>query len=124
MPCAHIHSPSSGCSPAYADLIQATSRAAAAATAAVLPGSLLLAQIMISGQVFAGHEAFTTALAVKKVSVSFGTNLVRGMLCNWLVCMAIWQANAAQDIAGKVLGVFLPVSAFVTGGFEHCVANM
>ena len=90
----------------------------------LFPGSLFLAQLMISGHVFTGREAFTTALAVKKVSLSFGATLTKGMLCNWLVCMAVYQAQAAQDISGKILGIFLPASAFVTGGFEHCVANM
>jgi hypothetical protein len=49
---------------------------------------------------------------------------VRGILCNWLVCLAVWQANAAQDIISKAVAVWLPISAFVAMGFEHCIANM
>ena len=50
--------------------------------------------------------------------------MTRGMLCNWLVCIAVWQANAASTLGGKAIGVWLPISAFVTMGLEHCVANM
>jgi hypothetical protein len=46
-----------------------------------------------------------------------------GILCNWLVCLAVFLANAAQDISGKAVAIFLPVSAFVAMGFEHCIAN-
>ena len=46
------------------------------------------------------------------------------MLCNWLVCIAVWQATAAQTLGGKAIGVWLPISAFVAMGLEHCVANM
>ena len=90
----------------------------------VSSGALLLGQMMIWGEVFHGREEFTIELAHKKTSYAFGTVLTRGILCNWLVCMAIWQANAAQDIGGKVLAIFLPISAFVSMGFEHCIANM
>ena len=50
--------------------------------------------------------------------------MTRGMLCNWLVCIAVWQANAASTLGGKAIGVWLPISAFVTMGLEHSVANM
>ncbi len=50
--------------------------------------------------------------------------MTRGMLCNWLVCIAVWQANAATTLGGKAIGVWLPISAFVSMGLEHCVANM
>lgn len=50
--------------------------------------------------------------------------MTRGMLCNWLVCIAVWQANAANTLGGKAIGVWLPISAFVSMGLEHCVANM
>lgn len=49
---------------------------------------------------------------------------MRGILCNWLVCLAVLMAFAAKDIAGKILGIFFPIMAFVSSGFEHCIANM
>lgn len=85
---------------------------------------MLLVGLMLGGDVFLHREAFTIELAVKKTSYSFGATLTKGILCNWLVCMAVWQGNAAQDVTGKLLGIWFPISAFVTMGFEHCIANM
>lgn len=48
----------------------------------------------------------------------------RAVGCNWLVCLAVLQAMAAKDIAGKIFGIFFPIMAFVAAGFEHVVANM
>jgi formate/nitrite transporter len=87
-------------------------------------GALLLGQLMLWGEVFHDREGFTIELALKKTHYPFGATLVKGILCNWLVCIAVWQANASQDIASKVLAIWLPISAFVAMGFEHCVANM
>lgn len=50
--------------------------------------------------------------------------LVRAILCNWLVCIAIWLANGGNTLTQKAIGVFLPISAFVAIGLEHCIANM
>jgi formate transporter len=49
---------------------------------------------------------------------------LRAVGCNWLVCLAVWMAFAAEDIAGKVLAIFFPIMAFVALGFDHVVANM
>jgi formate transporter len=49
---------------------------------------------------------------------------LRAVGCNWLVCLAVWMAMAAEDIAGKVLAIFFPIMAFVAMGFDHVVANM
>jgi formate transporter len=49
---------------------------------------------------------------------------LRGVGCNWLVCLAVWMALAAEDIGGKVLAIFFPIMAFVAIGFDHVVANM
>jgi formate/nitrite transporter len=49
---------------------------------------------------------------------------LRAMGCNWLVCLAVWMALGADDIAGKVLAIFFPIMAFVAIGFDHVVANM
>jgi formate/nitrite transporter len=63
-------------------------------------------------------------LAVAKVSMPFWTAFFRGILCNWLVCLAVWMASGATDTAGKVLAIVPPVMVFVASGFEHSVANM
>ena len=49
---------------------------------------------------------------------------LRAVGCNWLVCLAVWMAMGAEDIAGKVLAIFFPIMAFVAMGFDHVVANM
>lgn len=49
---------------------------------------------------------------------------LKAVLANWLVNLAIWQSMAAQDFAGKFVGVWLPISAFAALGLEHSVANM
>ena len=63
-------------------------------------------------------------IAAGKVSLGWGTLFFKGILCNVLVCLAVWMGFAAHSVADKVLAVLLPVSAFVALGFEHCVANM
>jgi formate/nitrite transporter len=49
---------------------------------------------------------------------------LRAIGCNWLVCLSVWMALGAEDIAGKVLAIFFPILAFVAVGFDHVVANM
>lgn len=68
--------------------------------------------------------AYAIKIAIGKVGIDFGAGIASGILCNILVCIAVLVAVAANDIAGKVWGIFFPVFAFVVGGFEHCVANM
>lgn len=68
--------------------------------------------------------AFTIKVATGKLTLSFGSAFVSGILCNIFVCIAVLMAAAAKDIAGKVLAIFFPILAFVVSGYEHCVANM
>ncbi|SHJ75369.1 formate/nitrite transporter family protein [Desulfofundulus thermosubterraneus] len=63
-------------------------------------------------------------IAVTKTSLTFEQAFWRGVGCNWLVCMACWLAMASDHAAGKVLGIWVPIMAFVTMGFEHSIANM
>ena len=58
------------------------------------------------------------------MSLGFTTLFAKGVLCNWLVCLAVWMAMASNSIPGKLLSIFIPISTFVTLGFEHSVANM
>ncbi len=62
--------------------------------------------------------------AAAKCSLSFGDGVIRGILCNFLVCIAVWISFAAKDVAGKIMGLFFPIMMFVLCGFEHSVANM
>ena len=68
--------------------------------------------------------AYTIKLAIGKANISFMQGIISGILCNILVCAAILMAMCAKDITGKLLVSFFVIMLFVTGGFEHCVANM
>lgn len=91
-------------------------------------GSVLIAFLIArSGQLNASGGmlgGFTIKLAVYKTGLSFENAFVLGILCNWLVCLAVWMAAGAKDIAGKLLAIFFPIWLFITSGFEHSVANM
>ena len=63
-------------------------------------------------------------IAVAKVALSFPEAFFKGILCNILVCLAIWLALAARSVADKILAVIFPISAFVAAGLEHSIANM
>ena len=63
-------------------------------------------------------------IASAKAQLPFAEALLRGLLCNALVCLAVWLCVAAHSVSGKILAILLPVSAFVALGFEHSVANM
>lgn len=67
---------------------------------------------------------FSIKVAAYKTGLSFGNAFFMGILCNWLVCMAVWMAAGAKDITGKLLAIFFPIWLFITSGFEHSVANM
>jgi formate transporter len=75
------------------------------------PGSLTFARL--SGIV---HATATTE--------SDTQIFLRAIACNWLVCLAVWLSLSAEDIGGKILGIFFPITAFVAMGFDHVVANM
>lgn len=63
-------------------------------------------------------------IALDKVELPFAQALFLGILCNLLVCLAVWLALGARSSADKVFAILFPVSAFVVAGFEHSVANM
>ena len=89
-------------------------------------GSLLFAILMYEARLWtsgtlAGHSI---AIADAKCSLGFGAAFVRGILCNWLVCLAVFMATAARDVSGKILACYVPIMAFVASGFEHSIANM
>ena len=68
-------------------------------------------------------EAFVS-VAAGKVALEPVTLFFKAVLCNILVCLAVWIGFSSKTTADKVLGILLPISAFVACGFEHCVANM
>lgn len=81
-----------------------------------------LAQWWNQGDYAVGATALTVAAG--KTSLAFGVVLVRGILANALVCLAVWLAAGGRTVLDKIAAVILPISAFVAAGFEHSVANM
>jgi formate/nitrite transporter len=83
--------------------------------------------VYLGGTYHGGGGAFgATALAIAHAKLQFGVlqAVVLGVLCNTLVCLAVWLALSARTTTDRVLAVVPPVSAFVAAGFEHSVANM
>lgn len=91
-------------------------------------GSILIAfMVAKSGQLgFAGSMLgrATIKIACTKVSLSTSNAILLGIMCNWLVCLAVWGSTAARDIGSKIMAIFFPIMMFVTAGFEHSIANM
>lgn len=89
--------------------------------------ALLVAMVVLAHHTTLNNGAVGTAvlkLAIGKITPDATTIFFRGILCNLLVCLAVWLTYAGRGVADKMAGLILPVSAFVAGGFEHCVANM
>jgi formate/nitrite transporter len=63
-------------------------------------------------------------IAAVKASLPFWEAFFRGILCNVLVCLAVWLALAGRSVIDKIFAIVFPISAFVAAGFEHSVANM
>lgn len=93
-----------------------------------LVGGVFIAYMMVNSGLFNSSDnllgAMTIKIAAGKVALPFMSAFWLGLMCNWLVCLAVWMSWAAKDIAGKILAIFFPIWLFITSGFEHCVANM
>ncbi|TWH46508.1 formate/nitrite transporter family protein [Sporomusa sp. KB1] len=91
-------------------------------------GGILVAWLMYMTGLFKFNNnllgAATLATAVAKVNLTWGEVFFRGILCNWLVGLAVWMSFSSKDIISKVATCYLPVMTFVMSGFEHSVANM
>jgi len=86
-------------------------------------GSLLLAYLAFKSGTLASGPA-SAAIATAKCSLPWDVAFVRGILCNWLVCMAVYMASGCSSMIGKMTAVWFPISAFVALGLDHSVANM
>ena len=71
-----------------------------------------------------GQVDFAIDLAYDKVSQPWGHILAKAIGANFLVCLALWQAMTADDVASKILAIWFPIVPFVINGLEHVVANM
>ena len=93
-----------------------------------LVGSLLLVLVVFYSQFWAldGYKVGVNALLIAnaKVNLAFWPAFARGILCNMLVCLAIWLCFGARTTVDKVFAILFPITAFVACGFEHSIANM
>ena len=93
-----------------------------------LVGSLATALLLFLTRqwAFANYHVGTTALEIAnaKVNLSFTEGLARGILCNALVCLAVWLCLSGRSVTDKILAILFPITAFVASGFEHSIANM
>jgi formate transporter len=93
-----------------------------------LVGSVLTAILMYLTEqwTFSGHHVGVTALNIAnaKVNLGFSEALARGILCNALVCLAVWLCMSGRSVVDKIMAIVFPITAFVASGFEHSVANM
>lgn len=102
-----------------------------------LIGSLFMAYVMANGPFvsYATGTAVVTAfgtraIGIATVKVSYAgiggiwSVFLKGILCNWLVCLALFLGLAADEVISKIVAIWFPIMAFVATGFEHCVANM
>ena len=91
-------------------------------------GGVLLALLMFMAGLWKFNDASlglkAVTIANAKVNLSFLEAFSRGILCNWLVCLAVWLAFGSRNIVGKIFAIYFPIMAFVASGFEHSIANM
>lgn len=91
-------------------------------------GSILMAFLVVFGHIpsLLDGALLDTIMSVAsaKVGLSFGDAVLRGVVCNMMVCLAVWMSFAAKTVGGKMAGLYFPIMIFVMGGFEHSIANM
>jgi formate/nitrite transporter len=91
-------------------------------------GGLFIAYMMKESGLFnSGANVLggqTIKIASYKTQLAFHSAFFLGVMCNWLVCLAVWVSFAAKDVLGKLFVCFFVIGLFITSGFEHSVANM
>jgi formate transporter len=88
-------------------------------------GLAVLVYLSDHGSLHGGAVAMTyMKIAAAKTALPFSEAFLKGVLCNLLVCLAVWLALAGRSVTDKILAIIFPISAFVAAGFEHSVANM
>jgi len=87
-------------------------------------GSMLIVGIVIAGDTLGAGAETAASLAQPKCELSFGNAFARAILANYLVCLAVYMATFARDLASKMVAIWFPISAFIAMGLEHSIANM
>ena len=91
-------------------------------------GGFIMSLLVVYGHVthlfdYGLAQVFVTT-ATNKTTLSFGDAFVKGILCNFCVCLSVWMSLAAKDLFSKIAALWAPILLFISCGFEHCVANM
>ncbi|MDR2107981.1 MAG: formate/nitrite transporter family protein [Coriobacteriales bacterium] len=93
-----------------------------------LVGSLLLVALLLLIHYYTTNSGGVgnamLSVAAGKIDQPWQILLFKGVMCNLLVCLAVWVSYAARTIVDKFFAIILPITAFVACGFEHCIANM
>ena len=91
-------------------------------------GGLIMALLVVYGHVAnlfdSGLAQAIVNNASSKTSLGFGDAFVKGILCNFMLCLAVWLSFGAKDLFSKIAALWAPILLFISCGFEHCVANM
>lgn len=91
-------------------------------------GTVLVAYLVVKGHtpdLFDGALAESIVNAANiRTTMEFSDAFIRGILCNFLVCIAVWMSFAAKKISGKIMALYFPIMIFVLCGFEHSIADM
>ncbi len=91
-------------------------------------GSLLIVFFVYKAQQFSFYDYMVGGKALlianKKVNLTFTNAFSKAVLCNAMVCMAVWVCFSARNVADKIMTLVFPIAGFVASGFEHLVANM
>ena len=93
-----------------------------------LVGSIFIAVLANYGHVLSLYNGelvrSAVATASAKANIPFIDAFIKGILCNVLVCISVWASQAAEELSGRIIALFLPIFLFIVCGFEHSVANM
>ncbi len=89
-----------------------------------LIGAVIVALIAVYSGALDKVSSSVITVATNKANLNFFQAILKGVLCNILVCIAVWMSFSAETVGGKILVIFFPITMFVVAGFEHSVANM
>jgi formate/nitrite transporter len=96
-------------------------------TANLAGGVGLAILVYLSGHTAMNNNAIAEQyllIAQTKANLAPSVAIFKGILCNILVCLAVWMSIAGRTVSDKILAILFPITAFVAAGFEHSVANM
>ncbi len=90
-----------------------------------LLGSVVFAGLAVSGgSMLEASKTLILQATATKMNLSPHELFIRGLLCNWLVCLAVWTSSRTQNDSAKLIMIFWCLFAFISSGFEHSIANM